>query len=184
MPTGADGGYLLHLYVDEQVPNDVMQYCIEDDALTAEFRAESGQIAFGGAESTFTEFETNEYIRTDACIASGVYDAVALRTDHPDELIEDTVMEAIGPDGKRAENVATYIIIGTVVLALMSFVLGSAFAQSRAVGIALAAIVVIAGRYWYKSHARSDLYKKAEALRLDVQLEYPSIVIQLTKRGA
>ncbi len=184
MPTGADGGYLLHLYVDEQVSDEVMQYCIEDDALRAEFRSKSGQIAFGGAESTYAEFEPNDFIRTDARIASGVYDAVAFRTDHPDELIEDAVEKAIGPDGKRAEDVSTYIIIGTVILAFAAFILGSAIAQTRAVGIVLAVIVVIAGRLWYKSHTRTDQYQKATDQRRDVQLEYPSIVIQLTKRAA
>lgn len=184
MPTGADGGYLLHLHVDEQVPDEVRQYCIDDDALTAEFRANSGQIAFGGAESTFAEFVPNDSIRTDTRIASGVYDAVAFRTDHPDEIIEDAVEEAIGPDGKLAEDVSTYIIIGTVVLALASFIVGSAVAQTRAVGVVLAAIIVIAGRLLYKSHTRTSKYEKAHALRRDVQLKYPSIVIQLTKRGA
>ena len=184
MPTGGDGGYLLHLYVDEQVPDEVMQYCIEDDALTAEFRANSGQIAFGGAESTFAEFNPNDNIRTDTRIAPGVYDAVAFHTDHPDDLVEDAVEKVIGPDGKRAEDVSTYIIIGTVVLAFAFYILGSAIAQTRAVGLVLAAIVVIAGRLWYKSHARSEHYRKADALRREVHLEYPSIVIRLTKRGA
>ena len=183
MPTGADGGYLLHLYVDEQVPDEVTQYCIVDDALRAEFRADSGQIAFGGAESTFAEFEPNKNIRTDARIASGVYDATAFHTDYPDELIEDAVAEAVGPDGKRAEDVATYIIIGTVVLALASLILGSALAQNRIVGVVLAALAVIAGRRWYRSHTRTSQFQKADDLRRDVQLEYPSIVIQLTKRG-
>jgi hypothetical protein len=184
MPTGADGGYLLHLYVDERVSDKVMQYCIQDDALTAAFRANSGQIAFGGAESTFAEFEPNDNIRTDTLIGSGVYDAVAFRTDYPDDLIEDAVEKAIGPDGKRAESVSTYIIIGTVVLALASLILGSAITQTPAVGVVLAAIVVIAGRLRYKSHTRTDQYQEADALRRDIQLEYPSIVIQLTKRGA
>jgi len=184
MSTGGDGGYLLHLHVDEKVPVEVMQYCTKDDALTAEFRANSGQIAYGGAESTFAEFKPNDNVRTDTRIAPGVYDAEAFHTDYPDDLIEDAVKKAIGPDGKRAENVSTYIIIGTVALALGSYILGSAIAQTRAVGFVLAAIVVIAGRLWYKFHARSDSYRKADALRHDVHLEYPSIVIRLTKRGA
>lgn len=183
MPTGADGGYMLHLHVDEQVPDEVLQYCIEDDALTAVFRANSGQIAFGGAESTFADFEPNDNIRTDTLIAPGVYDALAFHTDHPDDLIEDAVEKAIGPDGKRAESISSNIVIGTVVLAFVSLILGGAIAQSRAVGFVLAAIVVIAGRLWYKSHARSQHYRKADALRRRIHLEYPSIVIRLTKRG-
>ena len=184
MPTGADGGYLLHLYVGEPVSDEVMQSCIDGDALRAEFRANSGQVAFGGAESTFAEFEPNDNIRTDTRIESGVYDAVAFHTDYPDELIENAVAKAIGPDGKRAEDASTYIIIGTVVLALASLILGSAVAQTPAGGVVLAAIVVIAGRLWYKSHIRTDQYQKADALRRDVHLEYPSIVIRLTKQDA
>lgn len=183
MPTGADGGYLLHLHVDEQVPDEIMQYCIKHDALAAEFRASSGQIAFGGAESTFADFEPNDNIRTDARIPPGVYDAVAFHTDHSDDLIEGAIEKAIGHDGKRAESTSSNIVIGTVVLAFVSLILGGAIAQSHAVGLVLAAIVVIAGRLWYRSHARAENYKKADVLRRDVHLEYPNIVIRLTKRA-
>lgn len=33
MPTGADGGYLLHAYVDEPIPEDVLKHCANDDRI-------------------------------------------------------------------------------------------------------------------------------------------------------
>jgi hypothetical protein len=54
MSTGADGGYLLHAYVDEPVPPDVMRYCSHEDKLAGVFQTETGNVAFGGLESVAT----------------------------------------------------------------------------------------------------------------------------------
>ena len=50
-PTGADGGYLLHLFANEAVPAGTMRYCVADDKLTGAFYASKGRSAFGGMES-------------------------------------------------------------------------------------------------------------------------------------
>jgi hypothetical protein len=184
MPTGGDGGYLLHLYVDEEVPDEIGQYCVEDDAIKSEFRANSGRVAFGGAESMFTKFEPNPNIRSNTAFPPGFYDAVALHTEYPDDLVEDAVKNVIGPDGMRTEDFSFKIIISTVVLTIALFFLASVITESRAFGAALAAVTVIGGRLWYRSYTRSDNYKKIDAQRHEVEYEYPSIVIQLTKRGA
>jgi hypothetical protein len=182
MPTGGDGSHLLYLYVDEEIPDEIGQYCVKDDALKSEFRANTGQIAFGGSESAFTKFEPNSYTRADTKVPPGLYDAVAHHTEYPDKLIEDAVENAIGPDGMRLENFLTNIIIGTVVLTIAVLILGSFIAKSLGFGAAAAA--VIGGRHWYRSYIRSDKYKRIDAQRREVEYEYPSIVIQLIKRGA
>ena len=182
MPTGGDGGYLLHLYVDNEIPEVLKQHCAADDALKSEFLARSGQIAFGGAESTFADFEPNPNIRSDTSIPPGMYDAVVCHTEFPDDLVEDAVEKVIGPAGKRAEGFSTNIIIGTVGLAIASLVLGGFVARSLAFGGAAAA--VIGGILWYKSYTGSDEYKRIGEQRLEAENEFPSIVIQLLNRGA
>lgn len=67
-PTGADGGYLLHLFVDEPIPEDTKRYCRADDQLTGEFCTSEGRIAFGGLESAYAEFKHNANIRADGII--------------------------------------------------------------------------------------------------------------------
>ena len=181
MPTGADGRYLLHLYLDVEIPEAIRRYCVTDDAKKTTFLAESGRIAFGGAESTFVEFKPNPYVREDTHIAPGRYDAVAYHTEYPDDLVEDAVQDAIGPDGKRVEDIATYIIIGTVAAAITGLILGSVVA--RPVGFGAAAVTVVVGRLSYKSYVGSDTYKKFDALRTKIQRKFPSIAIQLLRQS-
>ena len=181
MPTGADGRYLLHLYVDEEIPAEIKKHCVADDALTSELLLKSGRIAFGGAESAYAEFEANPYIRTDASIPPGKYEALAFHTEYPDDLVEEAVQNVIGPDGKRVEDFTIRIVIGTIGLAFASLILGGLIA--RPVGFGAAALAVIGGRLWYKSYTGSDKYKRIDALRLEVENEFPSIVVQLNHRG-
>lgn len=179
MPTGANGAYLLHLYVDDEVPNPVIQYCVLDDALESKIRVKSGQIAFGGAESTFAEFEPNPNIRADSGLAQGVYDAIGYRTDFPDELVAGAVENVIGRDGMRAVNFPGKIILGTVVLTILLLIIGFS-ANPIARGGAVA--VVIGGVLWFKFYTGSDKFKRLNAQKLEVEYEYPSIVVQLSKR--
>jgi len=182
MPTGGDGGYLLHLYVDEEIPDEIRQYFVEDDTLKSEFRTISGQVAFGGAESTFTKFQPNPNIRADTSIPPGSYDAVAYHTDFPEDLLEDAVENAIGADGMRVLDFSTNIIIGTVGLTIAAFFLGGFFARSLA--LVGAAAAVIGGILWYRSYTRTGEYKRLDAKYNEVQYEFPSIVIQLARQGS
>ncbi len=87
LPTGADGGYLLHLYVDEPIPDNVMRYCLADDKLIGMFSSQNGRVAFGGVESTYQNFKLNKFIRADADIAPGPYTFTAFHTDISDEIL-------------------------------------------------------------------------------------------------
>ncbi len=62
-PTGSDGGYLLHAYVDEPIPSRIDQYCLKDDEIRSRLSLISGRIGFGGVEATFAEFKPNSNIR-------------------------------------------------------------------------------------------------------------------------
>src|SRR5947209_7596025 len=50
-PTGSDGAYLLHLYVNQEVPSSILAHCLQDDTKAGSFLAASGAVAFGGVES-------------------------------------------------------------------------------------------------------------------------------------
>lgn len=71
LPTDGDGGYLLHLYVDESPPTKIAQFCVAEDRLAGRFASAKGRISFGGVESAFREFKPNRFIRSDAEIAPG-----------------------------------------------------------------------------------------------------------------
>jgi hypothetical protein len=89
--TGGDGGYLLHLFVNETIPAATLRYSLADDKLTGHFYTSEGRIAFGGMESVFAEFKLNPNIRSDGVVAPGRYAYCAYRTDFPDELIMEAV---------------------------------------------------------------------------------------------
>ncbi|MEO1204137.1 MAG: hypothetical protein AAFX10_15645 [Pseudomonadota bacterium] len=176
MPTGADGGYLLHLFVDVEVPDMIERYSDTADVLRSTFVAKSGRIAFGGAESAFQEFEPNRHIRADTTIPPGRYDATAYHTDYPDELIEEAVVAVIGRDGMRAIEFPAWIIGPTAILTIVFTVLGL---NTNGLFLAAAAATVLGGYVWLKTFTGSRRYKELNANKLDVERRYPSIVIRL-----
>jgi hypothetical protein len=99
-PTGADGGYLLHVFISQPIPEEVKRYCSTEDVVTGFFSTDSGHIAFGGLESTYAEFEPNSSIRSDGSIEPGRYSYTAYRTEFPDEL----VMQAIRVERNPGER--------------------------------------------------------------------------------
>ena len=179
LPTGADGGYLLHLYVNESAPESLKQHCVVDDSKKCGFQTATGRIAFGGAESTFQQFKPKANIRSDGTIEPGVYNAVAYRTEYPDELIEDAVRAKIGLAGARAVEFPGSIILVTVVATigalLAEFVIGV-----TAIGLAAAALV--GGVVWFRSYTRSDKFKSFVAEKREVEYGYPSVLVEMTKR--
>jgi hypothetical protein len=170
LPTGADGGYLLHLYVDEPPPEAILRFCRVDDPLAGHFSSTSGRVAFGGLESTFRDFAPNPAIRSDARIAPGRHAFTAYHTEIPDELIE----QAMRVEASRSERVVDKLPVlagvATFVLLVALLVLGR---------FLLAGLVFVAGTFVVKSITRSPAYRALAARRDEAQLDYPSIVIEL-----
>jgi hypothetical protein len=179
MPTGGDGGYLLHLYVDDEIPDDTKQYCVADNTIESEFNAGSGRIAFGGAESACSDFSPNANIRSDAEIPPGRYRAIAYRTEFPDDLVASAIEHAIGPEGERAMAVPGKIVLGTIAATVLFVVVGI---NVNAMGLLGALVLVGGGVTWYKSYTGSAEYRELEAKQKMAQIDYPSIVIRLVKQ--
>lgn len=169
-PVGADGGYLLHLFVDEPVPASTMRYCFADDKLSGDFHTAKGRIAFGGLESAYAEFKPNPSIRADGSIEPGRYGYTAYRTDFPDELITQAIRVERTTGERwlmRAPALATYSLL-TASLAL---------AITGQFGVAgLAFLSSILACYWLQ---RLPGYRTLAARRKQAQLTFPSIVVEL-----
>ena len=168
--TGADGAYLLHAYVEEPIPVDLLKYCNVADRRTARLSAPDGRIAFGGSESAYGEFKSNPAIRTDAQIPPGNYDVVAYHTDYPDELMESAVRARIGAPAQRLLNRPRYIIGAGVVLTVAFLFVDRWYAAG------VAATTVVANVVFFK-HPK---IKQLESEKRTVELEYPSIVLSMT----
>ena len=169
-PTGADGGYLLHLFVNETIPASTMRYCLADDKLNGNFYTSTGRIAFGGLESIYAEFKPNPNIRADGLIEPGRYVYTAYRTDFPGELVQKAIelAQTTGPWWLgRAPVIATLIQLAmtlALVIAGKYLAAGAIFLSARLV------------RKWLQ---RLPEYQRLMARIKQAQLVFPSIVVEL-----
>lgn len=171
LPTDGDGGYLLHLYVDEPPSAHILRYCLTDDQLSGMFVSHGGHIAFGGIESAFQRFKPNKFIRSDVVIAPGSYAFKAYRTDIPDEVIDKALQRVSSTSAERwrdrAPLVATLGTLG-LVLALISLKV-----------YVLAGIVAVTGHLLYKAVKRIPGQDALSVRREEAQMDFPSIVIAM-----
>ena len=170
LPTDGDGGYLLHLYVDEPPPQKVMQYCLSEDSLTGQFTATGGRIAFGGVESTFQGFKPNRFIRSDAVVPAGSYAFTAYRTDIPDEVVAQAAQVASTSKERWLDRAPLIVTLTTLGLAFACAVFRSLFS---------AGLVLVLGYFSFKAVKRLPGQGALAARREETQLDSPSIVIEM-----
>lgn len=170
LSTGADGGYLLHLHVDESPPEQVLRYCLAEDKLTGHFASSHGRIAFGGVESAFQTFKPNRLIRSDAVITPGRFSFTAYHTDIPDEVIN----QATRVDETPAERWLNRVPLITTLMSL-----GVAFTLATFGRSVIAGLVLLLGYVAFKTVKRLPAYKAVVARRNEAQLAFPSIVIEM-----
>ena len=169
-PTGADGGYLLHLFANEAIPADTMRYCVADDKLTGDFYTSEGRIAFGGMESVYAEFKPNPNIRADGLIEPGRFTYTAYHTDFPDEL----VMQAM-----RVARTTSERWLGRAPLIATLAIFGIAFALVIARHFVLVGVVLLGGYFTGRWLRRLPDYRALVERRDQAQLAFPSIVVEL-----
>lgn len=173
--TGGDGGYLLHAYVDEQIPGDIMNYCVADDAIRGKLRVEQGRLGFGGVESLYRNFKPNHNIRSDGRIPPGEYDVVAYHTDYPEELIEQAIRAGIGEKSLKLLAAPGFVV-------LPAFVLFAMAAASHA--WLLAGFVIACAWLGLRLLANRPEFRQIQAAKLRAEMAFPSIVVQMQSNAA
>jgi len=128
----------------------------------------SGKLSFGGVESMYSKFNPNPSIRTDALVKPGIYDVTAYRAEYPDGLIESAVKARIGTDGYRFLNAPGCIIPIALLLVVIARFLSGWIAAASIAGISVVALSVF---------FRSGAFKRLNAEKRAVELDYPSIVV-------
>ena len=179
IPTGASGGYLLHLFVDDTAPAELRAFCDMDNPMQYKFVALSGRIGFGGVESAYAGFEPNETIRANSRIPPGTYDATAYHMHYPDDYVATNIENRIGVGGVKVINLPRKVIAWAASLTVILVVLGVA-ALSSLIGVA--ALVIITTVALCLLYARSAPYKSESARKRDVELRFPNLVIELARR--
>lgn len=169
-PTGGDGGYLLHLYIDEPTPEQVMRYCLTEDELAGQFTTTGGRIGFGGVESAFQDFKPNRFIRSDAVIPASCYTFTAYRTDIPDEVITQAIQVASTSSERWLDRAPLMVTLSTLGLTV-------AFAAIK--GFLAAGAVLLLGTFFFKAVKHLPGQGALAARREEAQLDFPSIVIEM-----
>lgn len=170
LQTGSDGGYLLHLYVDEDIPPEVMQYCVSEEQLSGKFRLRGKSIAFGGLESAFQGFKPNPFIRSDATLVPGEYEYVVYQTDIPVELIDAKLKAGMSAADQRYLAIPGYFIPALLILMMICGALGGVLA---ALGLGLL------GFFALRVFLKTSKYRALKNTASELQLEFPSMVMQM-----
>jgi hypothetical protein len=169
-PTGSDGAYLLHLYVDEPIPPAIAARCVQDDSKNGSFLAASGAIAFGGVESAACDFKPNENIRSDGTIPAGRYEYAAFHTEFPEE------MPSSRP--KSSTNLTERIVVAMAnfgpLIAFLPIVAALSLRQ-----YVLAGVLFVAAWGTIRMCRRSAVFKRWLTERKKHGMQYPSIVVSL-----
>jgi len=176
--TGADGAYLLHAYVDEPIPAELLKFCVQEEKREGTLVVTDGRIGFGGTEACRQDYPSNPNIRSDALIVPGTYRVVAFMTEYPDEPYDSEVAALKGGFG-RGERLVLKIpgllfglgIAGTL-LAVIKGNLWVAF------GIGFGAFLL----YWHlrRLPAYQRLERRWREGKLQLDMQYPSIVVAMT----
>ena len=86
IPVAADGSYLLHVYLDEPIPQ-ALRPCLREPLSIASFPVPSGWLHFTGAECAFRDDDSilaqNPRMGGSAAIAPGTYRLTLFRTVYP-----------------------------------------------------------------------------------------------------
>ncbi|MBV8660122.1 MAG: hypothetical protein JO142_20055 [Burkholderiales bacterium] len=174
-PTGADGGYLLHLYVDEVIPPELMRYCDVGDPLSGIFHPDSGEVAFGGMETVFLPSGVDQEMRSDTAIPAGDYEYTAYRTEYPEGFVKSITEQDLTPFERSMLAAPGFGILFTVAATAYAVL---AQRYMLAGGLVITAIVLLRALF------RNPGFKALQARRHEQALNFPSIVVALRSKVA
>ena len=172
-PTGADGGYLLHAYVDEGIPPALQSYCDTGSKISSSLILASGRLGFGGVESMYEDFSPNPNIRADGQVTAGEYEVITYRTEYPDDLVESAIRARIGTGGSRLINSPGYLIPVAFLLTIVAFNFSGWIA-----GVTVIALCWLA----FRLLTRSRGYQQLTAAQHAVESDYPNIVVAMRSK--
>lgn len=179
-PCDGDGDYSLAAFIDEQPPAELLAYCRNEERLLR--LVASGEGYFGGAEYMFKSDATLLEQYPSMCqrieIPAGTYAARVYRTELPDNLDEDWLLEKAGPRAKRMWECQTTLVGLSIALVLAVFVawlLVSWVIWYGLIGAATVSILAAMGI------AKSSPYRAAVAAREEFKKAYPDYVVQLER---
>ena len=181
--TGADGAYLIHLFVNEDPPAAVSTF-LRDPQVVEVFRIPSGRLLIAGEELVVTPQSIAKYphMGREVEVPPGAYELTAYRVDEDrDDAIEEKFAATATASQKRAwdrGNSSPMIsFVGTLVAIVLAYWILARTASFvfAAIPIAIAIVVWI----WQARSRRTSDYVSAERIYRQLERELPSIVVVL-----
>lgn len=97
--TGSDGGFLLHVYLDEPVPDALAKY-VREPITVEKFLVPSGRLYFAGSEYIFRRDDSplrkHPSLGTRLDIRPGTYKLTFSWMDYPHDSVEEKMKAAVG----------------------------------------------------------------------------------------
>ena len=169
-PMHADGGYLLHLFLDEAVPDALMQYCDSTTIKRGRLELASGLLGFGGLESAVQARKPDERTRSDGSVPGGHYDVTAYATSYPEHMVRDAIEATL--DKRARQHLAApvkLLVTGLIAAGIAGLVKAWFVAALIALGVA----VTVRSFFKHPETVRLQTMKRA------IELRYPSIIAVL-----
>lgn len=189
--TGADGGYLFHFYVDEEVPPHIMAHATEPHHL-AVFRVPSGNIWACGSEYAATKpgeagLDRFPHMGQRAVLRAADYTVDVWRTEWPEGFVEKEIRKRVGKRGLKWEARLGPIAGGLFVLTLLGTIatgiqtLPLLWRGGWKTDVTLVWVAIgIAWLVFAFLAAILNRINKSPARRA-AELEFPSIVVQMRR---
>jgi hypothetical protein len=178
--TGGDGGFLLHAFIDEEIPQDIQPY-LRDPETSDHFSVQSGQVFFMGAEYAFrndpSAFQRYPGMGSSFAVNNGTYRITLYRTEYPDGIHEErfrqraTRTQQIIHGTNGVLMVAAFLSVITAFLALFVATWGE-WCTYILPTVALACVLPML-------LCRLPVFKSADTIWKAVNNELPSMVAEL-----
>jgi hypothetical protein len=190
--TGADGGYLFHFYVDEEVPELILKHAVDPKAVPS-LLVPSGDIWACGVEYAARDPENETgglakfpHMGGRCSVPPGEYAVTVWRMEWLEGMIDKAVAKRIGKRGQRQFDWLTRILgytfiafgITTLILILASLS-HRARAQHGGQSIVIAWLALIACWMIWWMFMRVSACMERSPVRREVEREFPSILVQM-----
>lgn len=186
MPDNATGG-LMHLYLEEDIPASLLQYCQPADGIHKNLQIPSGQLTFGGIESVSTDSD-NAHLRTTLTIPPGSYQATIYTTIFPAQTQKQTIDAALGKNCMRCENTYTALLTcGGAITFLCALLIihnlyktGPGYMWPVLMGATIAGLALLAcGLLYGKQHQIKQLRQQLKTFYYE---NFPSLVVTMKRQ--
>lgn len=183
--TGADGGYLVHLYVDEEPPADVARY-LEGPIVIERLCVPSGKLIVAGEEclSGALSLEKHPHMGSVVQVAPGEYQMTAFRGDAPEEVIEAQFETRTTAEERKAWSIGNRLTAMCVLGTLAALFLGYfVYVRTASIWTSLIPVIGAVAPWAYRTrYCASERYRRAERIYRSIEQEFPSIAVVLRKR--